>query len=401
MRWTALSHLVLALIVGSEAFAGGPCEPLSHVLNAYIRRHERWLDQNDLVKADTIISIIEPKARIRFPDLTAPPECKDQIPTLVEAALSGKFLAFSDMNNTPLQGVNFTRVLSMRGAWLSEADLQGAKFRSVDLETADLTDANLRLADLTDANLRRAKLIRANLDDAIVRDTTFAFADVRDATYSPKPTYAPSKEVVGMKFVHTVRFGTMRESGMAQLRKIFKDLHLRDLEQDATFSIRRHSATFFEYVAFQLTVGWGREPGRALKIMLGIFVVSSLYYALVIGMQNSNQPPKWKSRILLARLSDHLSSDNGDFTIQKDSCAQVLKTSRWGIWGWSVWFSALSAFHIGWRDLNFGTWLTRIQPDEFVLRGYGLLRIVSGVQSLLSVYLLAIWAVTTFGRPFE
>ena len=68
--------------------------------------------------------------------------------------------------------------------------------------------------------------------------------------------------------------------------------------------------------------------------------------------------------------------------------------------GWALYFSLLSAFHIGWRDLNVGSWLARISPREFTLRATGWVRVVSGVQSLLSVYLIALWVLTYFGRPF-
>jgi hypothetical protein len=31
-------------------------------------------------------------------------------------------------------------------------------------------------------------------------------------------------------------------------------------------------------------------------------------------------------------------------------------------------FSVLSAFHLGWRDLNVGTWLSRLQTREYALQ---------------------------------
>jgi hypothetical protein len=67
----------------------------------------------------------------------------------------------------------------------------------------------------------------------------------------------------------------------------------------------------------------------------------------------------------------------------------------------ALYFSLLSAFHIGWRDLNVGTWLARLQSREYTLSAIGWVRVVSGLQSLHSVYLLALWALTYFGRPFE
>ena len=68
---------------------------------------------------------------------------------------------------------------------------------------------------------------------------------------------------------------------------------------------------------------------------------------------------------------------------------------------YALYFSLLSAFNIGWRDLNVGNWLVRLQGSEFTLRATGWVRSVSGLQSLISVYLLALWVLCYFGRPFE
>jgi hypothetical protein len=35
------------------------------------------------------------------------------------------------------------------------------------------------------------------------------------------------------------------------------------------------------------------------------------------------------------------------------------------------------------------------------MRATGWVRVAAGVQSLLSVYLIALWVLTYFGRPFE
>jgi hypothetical protein len=60
-----------------------------------------------------------------------------------------------------------------------------------------------------------------------------------------------------------------------------------------------------------------------------------------------------------------------------------------------------SPFSLGWKDLNVGTWISRIQSREYILRATGWVRTVAGFQSLLSVYLLALWVLTYFGRLFE
>jgi len=61
----------------------------------------------------------------------------------------------------------------------------------------------------------------------------------------------------------------------------------------------------------------------------------------------------------------------------------------------------LSTFQMGWREIDVGSWITRIQPRECTLRATGWFRAVSGAQDLFSVFLLALSTLTYFGCPFE
>ncbi len=66
-----------------------------------------------------------------------------------------------------------------------------------------------------------------------------------------------------------------------------------------------------------------------------------------------------------------------------------------------LFFSVISAFSVGYKDLDVGRWIERIQREETTLRATGWVRTVAGVQSLMSFYLLALWLLTYFGRPFD
>ena len=68
---------------------------------------------------------------------------------------------------------------------------------------------------------------------------------------------------------------------------------------------------------------------------------------------------------------------------------------------WAMYFSLVASCQIGWRDLNVGTWIARMQFKEYYFRPIGWVRFVSGAQSLICVYLIAICALTYFGRPFQ
>ncbi len=53
---------------------------------------------------------------------------------------------------------------------------------------------------------------------------------------------------------------------------------------------------------------------------------------------------------------------------------------------YGFYFRIQSAFHIVWRDLNVGSWIDRIQPREYTLKATGGVRVVSDVQSFISIY---------------
>jgi len=66
-----------------------------------------------------------------------------------------------------------------------------------------------------------------------------------------------------------------------------------------------------------------------------------------------------------------------------------------------MFFSLMSAFNIGFRDINFGRWLRLLTRQEFDIKAVGWARVTAGWQSLISVYLIALWVLTYFGRPFD
>ena len=67
---------------------------------------------------------------------------------------------------------------------------------------------------------------------------------------------------------------------------------------------------------------------------------------------------------------------------------------------YALYFSFLSTFHIGYLNLDFTKWITRVQPHNYSLTAVGNVRVFSGFQSLLGTYLLVLWFLTHFFRPF-
>jgi hypothetical protein len=68
---------------------------------------------------------------------------------------------------------------------------------------------------------------------------------------------------------------------------------------------------------------------------------------------------------------------------------------------WSLYISFLSTFHFGYKELSVAAWVARAQPRPFGFEATGWLRAISGIQSILCLFLLAMWLLAYFGRPFQ
>ncbi len=329
------------------------------------------------------------------------------------AELNNAYLRMAELNGADLIGAK------LNNADLVDAKLNGAVLRSAELNNANLggaqlNSADLYLAELNNARLNGAVLKRATLSRAYLTGALLAAVDLTGAEYAPASAGPPDAFVEGIMGLETVAFPRRQESGLMQLRDLLQKAGLRELEREATFAIEsgrtRHAIAgwrqnfgggaegIFRMMAFDWTTGYGLYPGRALKIIVVVWLLLILVYFWPIRLT-----PEQSSGAGIYQVwpSDRIETNGGKISVGKSIKINRLQCGTLAAIGRAGYFSLLSAFHIGWRDLNVGTWIARVQPREYALRATGWVRVVSGIQSLLSVYLLAMWALTYFGRPFQ
>jgi hypothetical protein len=320
---------------------------------------------------------------------------------LIHAKMSSAKLSWATLNNAML-------VL----AELNDADLWAAKLNNADLGGSKLNNAQLSGAELNNAQLDKAELNNATLIDTQVAGAVFAYADLSMATFAPT-SQAPSPHVAGIKGLQTVRFPPGREDSLVQLRDLLQKAGLRDLEREATFAIEsgktnhaisngnpaRIAEGIFRLVAFDWTTGYGLHPARALLLILVIWALLIPIYSWAIWQEPRQL--KRPSGIYRTWPKERIELREAKPTLDNPAYIERLRARGMAVLGWSAYFSLLSAFQIGFREFSVGTWLTRTQPRNFVLEPVGWVRTLSGFQSLLSVYLLAMWLLTYFGRPFQ
>ncbi len=314
---------------------------------------------------------------------------------LCSADLSGISLAGAKLIGAKLPNADIRRV-NLRGADLSSADLSGAN-----LSGANLTDANLKGANLRDANLSSADLTRANLNSALVERVDLSEADLSFVVFEPKLRSIPNiQSIATAKSLSSLVFEQWPQALVA-LRAAFKQVGLRTQEREITYALKKtervklwsaedifsKGESLFNLVLFEVTCEYGMSPGRTLLILGALILFFSLLYMIVL--KTGGQDGIWK-----VWPADRIRKDKGE----KEPIR--LLTNNWGMLWIGLYFSLLSAFHIGWRDFNVGNWITRMQLNEYTLRATGWVRFISGLQSLISVYLLALLVLSYFGRPF-
>lgn len=344
----------------------------------------------------------------------------------------------ANLEKAKLQGIEL-RAANLKKAGLMDADLKeaeliGAKLMGADLRGADLERAEVGAADLTGAHLDFANLQRTRLYDSILKGANLSGAnlggaylrgaDLEGAVFEIKSDCLPNiPSIAKARHLSSVTFEDLPHSLVA-LREAFKKSGLRKQEREITYAIKhsgfikakksglprpvmetlesvfyvadKYEGNSFDRIEaylgwffFELTCKWGMVPERPLFILAGLIVFFSIFYILSLIIKNKKDGI-WKYWIKERSRKD-IGNDEPELLTRK--------------WGSAVlngfYFSILSAFHIGWRDLNVGNWIARIQPREYTLRASGWVRVVSGIQSLISVYLFALTILTYFGRPFE
>jgi uncharacterized protein YjbI with pentapeptide repeats/phosphatidylserine/phosphatidylglycerophosphate/cardiolipin synthase-like enzyme len=315
---------------------------------------------------------------------------------LSEAHLPAADFRKSRLVSTNLNEAVLTRV-RMEGAMVRDSNLRGAK-----MQGAEMRGALFQNTVLADAQLNGADLSEAAFENATLNNVSMAHADIRKVKYEPVPNLLPN--ISGMAQAHGLAELMFSSSpqGLFELRAAFKNAGLRDAERELTYAIkhsqRLQSAksgpgskidSWFNYVAFELTTEWGHAPERSLIVLLGLIPLFTLVYMYALIKPG-------KDGIWRRWHEDRVRQDLGG-----DELDGPLKLRWYRAIGLGFYFSILSAFHIGWKDLNVGMWIAKVQRCEYILVGSGWVRMLSGVQSLISVYLLAIWVLTYFGRPFD
>lgn len=360
-----------------------------------------------------------------------------------------------------LEGADLRRV-DLQGKDLREADLSGANLSGSLVGGVFMDRADLRNATLTDAKMAGAMLRGANLGGAEMAKAWLFGADLESAVFEPNSN-PDVRGIAGSLHLERIRYQT-RPDAMTELRKELGDRGFREAERKVIYAINRTeteqslfyaksqwmrcaprwilshedeerrkridsilnnpslteeqkapwrncsmaSALYaliayqFRTVFFDWTCAYGMLPGRALRIIFFLWLVCTvIYYAF-------------------ARFTTQSAIFKVDIQEETDKSPETKTITRLGAPGtgtkgkrfrrtvgefrllcWTAYFSLLNGLRLGFHDFDFGKWLSLLSSCPRDIKSTGWIRTIGGMQSLVTLYLVALWVLTFFGNPFS
>ena len=361
----------------------------------------------------------------------------------------GSFTEKADLSGANLSGANLSGAnlseANLSEADLSEADLSEANLRQAMLYSAHLSGAILWYADLREANLVEAELVSARLIGTYLFEADLSGADLRGANLRGVKLGGRSSNLrhaifepisnplpAGMATTSGLELVTYATNSgpLSEMRKSFRDLGFRDEERKLTFALRSKAAGdllricrlgiddenhpydragalgranacgfyLLNWVGFDLTSQYGMTPGRPPLIGAFLWAAFSLLYATFI-----HHPGPSGLYVVLKRPRRGYEQTQGAQIVPR-----VLRPRRGRgrsryLFFWlsrelrvlraAMMFSLMSAFNIGFREVNFGRWMRLLMTREYDIKPVGWARPVSARIFNLMFY------IPTFQRP--
>jgi len=296
------------------------------------------------------------------------------------ANLSWSYLSRAGFLNTPRQEQVRIYDSDLTGVIIVDSDMSGWT-----LEDSDLDFATIGHSTFSNALFDSTKLQGATFRDVSLKDASFyraAFSQTRLEIRPDQLPVVPSlRDADGLTSLIALNGG---ESTLIEIREQLKKAGFNRQAQEVNYALSTgvegnefRGGRLFNRIVLGIPYAYGLKPERTVLIGLLLIPVFACYYALAI-YQGPQQGGIW---VLRNAPNQHPDRTMRPVLLTSRNCRPLLA---------GLWYSILSAFRIGWHDFNVGDWIARLQGRSYRLEAEGWTRRASGIQSLISVYLLAL-----------
>jgi hypothetical protein len=397
-------------------------------IRAIFKRYRDWLKSINALQDDGSVSGYDLDAALfKNPssqpatfcnvDFSKTSSLKELISDFTGLDFSYSNLSKADLN-THLHDVSFRgsclveAQFTMSGIWgvdFSHTNLTRANFNKTNISGgSSFSDSLLYDTDFTDSNTTYIDLSNAVYMTASDPITAVALIGLENATWSLRGNETFDADPCGFTWTNngSLAYGDTNPYSLLRFRKYTRDKGLYDDARRLTVAIENgklseylHSDSIFDklygvtrFVTLGLTTSYGLYPSRALLLIVGnVMAFSFIYWYIIATRHNSNE-----TGIYRMLPDDRIMPCKGGYKLLKKK-AQIVRLNWRRAYPYALLFSAASAFQIGWKDINIGAWISRLQTREFSLVARGWVRSVSGIQTLISLGLLVLWILSILG----
>jgi len=260
----------------------------------------------------------------------------------------------------------------------------------------------------------RADLSYADLTLTTLEGSVLYYTDLKKVKYFPKFDTLP--DITTLMFAENFEIMKYYDENIGapalrELRAAYQKAGIRPMERLITKMIKiedenanwekggwERLESMIDIVLYRWTSDYGLESQRPLLILIGlIFIFGFMYWISMRFNRFGEVKVVWPSINPTKEMNYYKT-----VKLHKAITCKNIWQKEWRLMRVAFHLSLLSAFHVGWHRWDIGMWIRQLQIQEYelvVTKGW--LRRLCGLQSLISVYLVALWAVTQFGNPFE
>ena len=381
-----------------------PGTPLTQVaFDSMVEEHESWLSGAPSARRANFCGFA-------FEHVTM----EREIPLCLSGAIfSGANLKSANFRKAMLQGASFCGA-DMSGDDFSGAVMAGAELWRIKAEETQFVHGDLRNTGMAGAELRNANFWGADLTQAVLRPvrvegTQFTNANFMGATYDPisgfpNPFLGDAKNIGSLS---TESFPT----GLLQLRSMAIASGQGSIVREVSALIARTDLTSkwnrshgegqvdaivagIEMIFVGAPTSWGQKPSLPIAILILAMLVFAGLYAVLIrhyeGLFFRLQP---KDAITIAPEGVGLQAEPIITELRPSTTTSLIV--------YSLLISVQMTFFFASDAIRASNWVNRINPSEETIVALGRARVLGGLQSLLSIYLLAVWVAVAFGGYFR
>lgn len=217
------------------------------------------------------------------------------------------------------------------------------------------------------------------------------------------------------------------------LRTALNKAGYTEAELQVNLAYQRHTQSSLGMILYDWTCGYGAAPSRPLILALELALFAIPIYWLgfrhrlfgsqllmfekpgekdvVTDLGDPHNRPNWRTQLGIEDLSSPTRLQKLLTRLRlkrpirwlRGFIASLWPRLRWeaGFFKAVVLFSLISIINLGFGGFDFGRWVRLLFFREYDLKARGWLRMVSGLQSLVGLGLLALSLLSLFGHPFE